>query len=118
MAQTDSLQLYKKGYFASKKLNIEYKHKLELTSEALQQLQIQSTEFSEIIKTHEYITYNDSLQLNMQSHQIRLLNDNVNIYRKEFSRRDKFWNKPLFGSILGVIGTVAIIHVIDYSLPR
>tara|TARA_R110001632_G_scaffold185302_4_gene305549 strand:- start:2207 stop:2611 length:405 start_codon:yes stop_codon:yes gene_type:complete len=118
IAQTDSLELYKRGYETAKKLTSEYKYKLDMTMNAFQELQLQVEDLDNIVKTHEYIMYNDSLQLNIQHQQIKLLNDNLNIYQKEFSRRDKFWNKPWFGSVLGVIGTIAIIHVIDYSLPQ
>lgn len=118
IAQTDSLELYKRGYETAKKLTSEYKYKLDMTMNAFQELQLQVEDFDNIEKTYEYIMYNDSLQLNIQQQQIKLLNDNLNIYQKEFDRRDKFWNKPWFGTILGAVGTITIIHVIDYSLPQ
>lgn len=117
-AQTDSLELYKRGYKIAKELNVEYKSKLESTNELIHQLQLQTQDLNEIIKTGDYILYNDSLQLDIQSQQIKLLNDNLNIYQKEFNRRNKFWNKPVFGAILGMVGTITLIHVIDYSLPQ
>tara|TARA_R110000744_G_scaffold282626_1_gene394283 strand:- start:37 stop:441 length:405 start_codon:yes stop_codon:yes gene_type:complete len=117
-AQTDSLELYKRGYETAKQLTSEYKYKLDMTMNAFQELQLQVEDLDNIVKTHEYIMYNDSLQLNIQQQQIKLLNDNLNIYQKEFSRRDKFWNKPVFGAILGMVGTITLIHVIDYSLPQ
>tara|TARA_R110000744_G_scaffold364665_1_gene473267 strand:- start:292 stop:696 length:405 start_codon:yes stop_codon:yes gene_type:complete len=118
IAQTDSLELYKQGYKIAKELNIEYKSKIESTNEVIHQLQLQTQDLNEIIKTSDYILYNDSLQLDIQSQQIKLLNDNLNIYQKEFNRRNKFWNKPVFGVILGMVGTITLIHVIDYSLPQ
>ena len=63
------------------------------------------------------IMSSDSLQISLLEDQKKLLNDNINIYRKELDRRSKFWHSPAGGIVLGVIGTVAIIHVIDYSLP-
>lgn len=117
-AQTDSLELYKRGYSVAKELNLEYKVKIESMDGVLQELQLQTQDLTEIIKTNDYILYNDSLQLDIQTQQIKLLNDNLNIYQKEFNRRNKFWNKPVFGIILGMVGTVTLIHVIDYSLPQ
>tara|TARA_R110000744_G_scaffold58380_2_gene121781 strand:+ start:87 stop:449 length:363 start_codon:yes stop_codon:yes gene_type:complete len=118
IAQTDSLELYKKGYAISKKLNVEYKFKLGVAEGIVYEQDLQIKDLQDISKTHEYILYNDSIQLDIQSQQIKLLNDNIDIYQKEFTRRNKFWNKPLFGTILGVIGTISIIHVVDYSLPQ
>jgi hypothetical protein len=46
------------------------------------------------------------------------LNENLKIYQKEFNRRDRFWNKPAFGVVLGMVGTVTLIHVIGYTLPQ
>jgi len=46
------------------------------------------------------------------------LNENINLYRKELDKRNKFWNSPAGGVVLGMIGTIAIIHIIDYSLPQ
>jgi hypothetical protein len=118
IAQTDSLELYKKGYGIAKQLNVEYKQKLDISEGIVYEQSLQIKDLQDISKTHEYILYNDSLQLDIQSQQIKLLNDNINIYQKEFSRRNRFWNKPLFGAIIGVVGTIAIIHVVDYSLPQ
>ena len=59
----------------------------------------------------------DSLQISLLEDQKKLLNDNIKLYQKELDRRNKFWHSPAGGIVLGVIGTVAIIHVIDYSLP-
>ena len=46
------------------------------------------------------------------------LNENINLYKKELSQRDKFWNSPAGGVVLGIVGTIALIHIIDYSLPQ
>jgi len=117
-AQMDSLELYKKGYSIAKELNIEYKYKLEVSEGIVYEQELQIKDLQDVSKTHEYILYNDSLQLSIQSQQIKLLNENLNIYQKEFNRRDRFWNKPVFGAVLGMVGTVALIHVIGYTLPQ
>ena len=95
-----------------------YKFKIETCETVVLELEAQVADLQEIQLTHQSILRIDSLQLNYKDEQIRLLTDNLNIYQKQFSKRDKFWNKPWFGAVLGSIGTIAIIHVIDYSLPR
>ena len=117
-AQTDSLSLYKKGYEQARDLNRQYKLKIETCETLFYEMEAQVKDLQEIQKTHESILRMDSLQLNYKNEQIRLLTDNLNIYQKQFNKRDKFWNKPWFGAVLGSIGTIAIIHVIDYSLPQ
>ena len=118
IAQTDSLSLYKKGYEQARELNKQYKLKIETCETIVLELEAQVADLQEIQRTHQSILRIDSLQLNLQTEQIRLLNDNLNIYQKQFANRDKFWNKPWFGAVLGSLGTIAIIHVIDYSLPE
>ena len=117
-AQTDSLSLYKKGYEQARELNKQYKFKIEACETVVLELEAQVADLQEIQTTHQSILRIDSLQLNYKNEQIRLLTDNLNIYQKQFNKRDKFWNKPWFGAVLGSIGTIAIIHVIDYSLPQ
>ena len=117
-SQTDSLALYKKGYLTCKELNKEYKIKVESLNGIINQHELQVIDLREIITTKDFIIKNDSLQIDNLLQQQKLLKENLNIYQKEFERRDKFWNKPWFGAVLGVVGTVSIIHVIDYTLPR
>ena len=117
-AQTDSLELFKQGYIKARELNKQYKFKVEACETVVLELEAQVADLQEIQTTHQSILRIDSLQLNYKDEQIRLLTDNLNIYQKQFSKRDKFWNKPWFGAVLGSIGTIAIIHVIDYSLPQ
>ena len=117
-SQVDSLELYKKGYLTCKQLNKEYKLKVESLNGIISEHELQVIDLREIITTKNYILKNDSLQIDNLLQQQRLLKENLNIYQKEFERRDKFWNKPWFGAVIGVVGTVGIIHVIDYTLPR
>ena len=118
IAQTDSLQLYKKGYEIAKQLNVEYKLKLELNNNTIVQQDSLILDLRNIISTKDILLKNDKDQIDILNQQQIFLKENLNIYQKEFNRRDKFWNKPWFGAILGIAGTVAIIHVIDYSLPQ
>ena len=117
-AQTDSLELFKQGYIKARELNKQYKFKVEACETVVLELEAQVKDLKELQTTHESIVRLDSMQLSIRDEQIRLLNDNLDIYQKEFNRRGKFWNKPWFGAVLGAVGTIAIIHVIDYSLPQ
>jgi len=117
-AQTDSLELYKKGYQISKALNEEYKIKISDLNNVVIEQDSLVIDLRSVISTQKYIINNDSLQLDILDQQTKLLKDNINIYQKELDRQNKFWRSPIGGIVIGIVGTVAIIHVIDYSLPR
>lgn len=108
---------YKKAYEISKQLNTEYKLKITSLDSVIIKQDLFILDLNNIIDVNKKIMSSDSLQISLLVDQKRLLNDNINLYRKELDRRNKFWNSPAGGIVLGVIGTVAIIHVIDYSLP-
>ena len=108
---------YKAAYELSKKLNTEYKLKITSLDSVIVKQDLFILDLNNIIDVNKKIMSSDSLQISLLEDQKRLLNDNINLYRKELDRRNKFWNSPAGGIVLGVIGTVAIIHVIDYSLP-
>ena len=102
---------YKSAYEISKKLNTEYKLKITSLDSVISKQDLY------IIDINKKIMSSDSLQIHLLEDQKRLLNDNVNLYRKELERRDRWWNSRAAGIVFGAIGTIAIIHVIDYSLP-
>mgnify|MGYP003113635971 CR=1 FL=1 len=108
---------YKKAYEISKKLNTEYKLKITSLDSVIVKQDLFILDLNNIIDVNKKIMSSDSLQISLLEDQKRLLNDNINLYRKELDRRNKFWYSPAGGVVLGVIGTVAIIHIIDYSLP-
>ena len=108
---------YKAAYELSKKLNTEYKLKITSLDSVIVKQDLFILDLNNIIDVNKKIMSSDSLQISLLEDQKRLLNDNINLYRKGLDRRNKFWNSPAGGIVLGVIGTVAIIHVIDYSLP-
>ena len=108
---------YKAAYELSKKLNTQYKLKITSLDSVIVKQDLFILDLNKIIDVNKKIMSRDSLQISLLEDQKKLLNDNINIYRKELDRRNKFWHSPAGGIVLGVIGTVAIIHVIDYSLP-
>ena len=71
----------------------------------------------EQIKNFTLLAKQDSLILSFKNQEIVLLNDRINIYADQYKRDQRFWNKRPFGFIIGVLGTVGIIHVIGYTLP-
>jgi len=77
----------------------------------IEQQQLQIHNFETLMKQ-------DSMLLMYKTQEICLLNDQIDLYNKRLNQVDKWYNKRWVGTILGVVGTAAIIHVIDYSLPR
>jgi len=108
---------YKAAYEISKKLNTEYKLKITSLDSVVLKQDLFISDLNNIIDVNKKIMSSDSLQISLLEDQKRLLNDNVNLYRKELDRRDRWWNSRAAGIVFGAIGTIAIIHVIDYSLP-
>ncbi len=109
---------YKTAYEISKKLNTEYKLKITALDSVVTKQDLYILDLKNIIDVNKSISSNDSLQISLLTQQKILLNDNINLYRKELERRNKFWHSPAGGIVLGVVGTIAIIHIIDYSLPQ
>ena len=109
---------YKQLYDVSKQLNAEYKLKISDLTKAFSQQDTLILDLRNIISLKDGILRNDSLQIGSLELQKSLLNDNILIYEKQLNRQDKFWNKPAFGIVIGVIGTVAIINVMNYTLPH
>ena len=108
---------YKAAYEISKKLNTEYKLKITSLDSVISKQDLYIIDLNNIISINKKIMASDSLQIHLLEDQKRLLNDNVNLYRKELERKDRWWNSRAAGIVFGCIGTIAIIHVIDYSLP-
>ena len=109
---------YKQVYEIAKQLNTQYKLKITSLDSVVYQQDLYVQDLQSIILVKTKLSAQDSLHISLLTQQTDFLNKNINLYKKELDRRDKFWNKPIFGVILGVAGTVGLIHVIDYSLPR
>ena len=68
-----------------------------------------------------YITLQtqDSLHIAFMGEKADLLNQRIDLYidlTKEL--RPKWYNAPKIHFFLGMVGTVVLIHTIDYTLPR
>ena len=70
------------------------------------------------ILNYEMLAKKDSLILDYRSTEIKLLNDRLLIYEDRLDKVDVWYEKRWFGILTGVLGTVGIIHVLDYSLPE
>ena len=71
----------------------------------------------------EIIFYNrlaqqDSLLLTYKNTEIQLLNERIVIYDERLQQIDKWYNKPAVGFAGGFLGTMLLIRVIDYTLPK
>ena len=108
----------KNAYDISKKLNTEYKLKITSLDSVIAKQDLFILDLNNIIGVNKQISVNDSLQISLLIEQKKFLNENINLYKKELSRKDKFWNSPAGGIVLGIVGTIAIIHIVDYSLPQ
>jgi len=109
---------YKTAYELSKQLITEYKLKISSQDSVITTQDLYISDLNSIIFINKKITANDSLQISLLESQKVFLNENMNLYRKELDKRNKFWHSPAGGVVLGIVGTIAIIHIIDYSLPQ
>ena len=76
---------------------------------------IQELEFE--IKLHEQLAKQDSLIILYKDQEIKLLNEEIDLYIYRLDRVDKWYNRPWVGVAGGVIGTIVLINTIDYTLP-
>jgi len=70
------------------------------------------------IINYKSLAIQDSTLSLYRTQEIDLLNEQIILYDNRLKVVDKWYNKRWVGTLIGVVGTVAIIHVIDYSLPQ
>jgi len=71
----------------------------------------------EQIKNFMFLAEQDSIIIDFKNQEILLLNDRIDIYADQMKRDQKWYNKRQFGFIAGILSTIGIIHIIDYTLP-
>ena len=76
---------------------------------------IQELEFE--IKLHEQLAKQDSLIILYKDQEIRLLNEEIDLYVYRLDKVDKWYNRPWVGVAGGFLGTVFLINTIGYTLP-
>jgi len=70
------------------------------------------------VRLFETIIKQDSLVLAYKQEQIVLLESQIQLYDDRLNHVDKWYDKRPFGVVIGVLGTIGIIHVIGYTLPE
>jgi len=70
------------------------------------------------VRLFETIIKQDSLVLAYKQEQIVLLESQIKLYDDRLNHVDKWYDKRPFGVVIGVLGTIGIIHVIGYTLPE
>ena len=70
------------------------------------------------IKLHVLLAEQDSLIILYKDQEILLLNEQIELQIDRLAQVDKWYNKPWVGFAGGALGTVLLIHVIDYTLPQ
>jgi hypothetical protein len=70
------------------------------------------------IRHFETILKQDSLVLAYKQEQIILLETQIQLYDDRLNQVDKWYDKRPFGVVIGVLGTIGLIHVIGYTLPE
>ena len=76
---------------------------------------IQELEFE--IKLHEQLAKQDSLIILYKDQEIKLLNEEIDLYIYRLDKVDKWYNRPWVGVVGGVVGTIVLINTIEYTLP-
>ena len=70
------------------------------------------------VRLFETIIKQDSLVLAYKQEQIVLLESQIQLYDDRLNQVDKWYDKRPFGVVIGVLGTIGLIHVIEYTLPE
>ena len=66
----------------------------------------------------EKISQQDSLIIAYKNKEIELLNERIILYDERLNQVDKWYNKPVIGVTGGFLGTLLLLHTIDYTLPK
>ena len=85
------------------------------TQDSAKTVLIQELEFE--IKLHEQLAKQDSLIILYKDQEIKLLNEEIDLYLYRLDKVDKWYNKPWVGVVGGFVGTIVLINTIDYTLP-
>jgi hypothetical protein len=75
------------------------------------------SELESEIKLHEQLAQQDSLIIRYKDQEIKLLNEQIELHINYINSTDKWYKKPWVGVVGGFVGTIVLIHTIDYTLP-
>jgi hypothetical protein len=76
------------------------------------------SELESEIKLHEQLAQQDSLIIRYKDQEIKLLNEQIELHINYINSTDKWYKKPWVGVVGGFVGTIVLIHTIDYTLPQ
>ena len=85
------------------------------TQDSVKTVLIKELEFE--IKLHEQLAKQDSLIILYKDQEIRLLNEEIDLYVYRLDKVDKWYNRPWVGVEGGFLGTMFLINTIGYTLP-
>ena len=85
------------------------------TQDSVKTVLIRELEFE--IKLHEQLAKQDSLIILYKDQEIKLLNEEIDLYIYRLDKVDKWYNRPWVGVAGGFIGTIVLINTIGYTLP-
>jgi hypothetical protein len=67
---------------------------------------------------YDRLTTQDSLIISYKNQEIILLNEQIKLHLDHLNQVDKWYKKPWVGFTGGFLGTLLLIHTIDYTLPE
>ncbi len=67
---------------------------------------------------HKELNDHNDLLLNYRYEEIELLNNQIIVYTDRLNQVDRWYKKPWVGVVGGFVGTIVLIHTIDYTLPQ
>ena len=70
------------------------------------------------IEFHKELNDHNENLFMYKDQEIELLNDQIIIYTDRLNQVDKWYKKPWIGVVGGFVGTIVLIHTIDYTLPQ
>ena len=85
------------------------------TQDSIKTVLINDLEYQIVL--HEQLAQQDSLIILYKDQEIKLLNEQINLYTDRLNKVDKWYNKPWVGATGGFIGTIVLINTIGYTLP-
>ena len=74
-------------------------------------------ELERTIKLYELLVEQDSLIILYKDQEIKLLNEEIDLYIYRLDKVDKWYNRPWVGITGGFLGTILLLNTIDYTLP-
>ena len=72
------------------------------------------TQLEEQIVYHKRLDTQNELIIGYKNEEIKLLNEQIELYNKRLTQVDKWYKKPW----VGAVGMIFLLHAVDYTLPQ